>query len=229
MPDPAGALPLPLMIWLSPSFPVGAFAYSHGLEWAAEAGDLPDAGSLSDWILDLARYGSLRSDAILLSLAHCAAQAGDDAGLRDLAEFALAFAPSAERHLETVQQGNSFLRIVNDVWPCPAIERFRAAWSGDCAYPISLGVTAAGHGIGRAILLSAFCLAFAANLTSAAIRLGVLGQTAAQRILAQLLPDLEAAASAALDARLDDLGSCTFRSDLASLRHETQYTRIFRS
>ena len=236
LPSPPQALegthgnpPLPLISWLSPLFPVGAFAYSHGLEWAHEAGDIRNAATLKAWVLDLAEHGSLRTDSVMLALAHGAAARSDGPALGDLAELAAALSPTPERRLETVQQGNSFIRIARDAWPCAALDLLRRVHDGDIAYPVALGVTAAGHGIGKAQLLPAFGLAFVSNLVSAAIRLGVIGQTDGQRVIAALLPMLERTAAFADTASLDDLGGCAFRSDIASLRHETQYTRIFRS
>jgi urease accessory protein len=220
---------LPLMVWLSPSFPVGAFAYSHGLEWAFEAGDLHNAATLRDWLEALVVHGSLRNDLILFANTCRVVGAGDDAGLNETAELALALANSAERRLETVTQGNAFIASVRAAWPCDAIEHLRSIWQGDIAYPIAVGVAAAGHGLPLRPSLEAYGLGFVANLVSASVRLGIVGQTDGQRITAGLVPALHEAAAAAETATLDDLGGCALRSDLASLRHETQYSRLFRS
>lgn len=247
---------LPLMVWLSPSFPVGAFAYSHGLEWAFEAGDLTDAATLRDWLDALVRHGSLRNDLILFANAFRAFAGGSGAGrttcplpqrrsggqesahdpdsseqkaIVELCELALALASSAERRLETVTQGNAFVAAVSAAWPCGAIERLRALWPGDVAYPLAVGVASAGHGLPLRPALEAYGLAFVANLVSASVRLGVVGQTDGQRITAALAPALLDAAQAAETATLDDLGGCCLRSDIAALRHETQYSRLFRS
>lgn len=220
---------LPLMIWLSPAFPVGGFAYSHGLEWAFETGDLTDAEGLADWLGGLVEHGSLRNDLILFAAAWRASGAGDAAVLREIAELALALANSAERRLETVTQGNAFATAIAASWPCTALEALRAAWPGDLAYPIAVAVAASGHGLPLQPSLEAFALAFVANLVSAAVRLGIVGQTDGQRVIARLTPALREAAVRAEQETLEDLGGCAFRSDLASLRHETQYSRLFRS
>jgi urease accessory protein len=219
---------LPLMAWLSPSFPVGAFAYSHGLEWGFEAGDLTDAVTLRDWLDTLVSHGSLRNDLILFACAHRAALA-DGESLAEVAELALALANSAERRLETVTQGNAFIAALRAAWPCAAIERLRALWAGDVAYPVAVGTASAGHGLPLRPSLEAYGLAFVANLVSASVRLGIVGQTDGQRITAGLVPALHEAAGAAEAATLDDIGGCCLRSDLAALRHETQYSRLFRS
>jgi urease accessory protein len=222
-------LQLPLMIWFSPSFPVGAFAYSHGLEWAQEAGDVTDAASLEAWLVDLVQHGALRNDAILLAACMAALAQGDMAALHDLAELALAMCTSSERRNETVTQGNAFMLAASASWPCAALESLKQAWPGDLAYPIAVGAAAQGHGISPAETLPAFCLGFIANLVSAAVRLGVVGQTDGQRVTSALLPEVTKLAAFAASATLDDLGGAAFRSDLAALRHETQYTRLFRS
>jgi len=220
---------LPLMVWLSPSFPVGAFAYSHGLEWAFEAGDLHDAATLRDWLEALVVHGSLRNDLILFACAFRAAVDRDEAALAETAELALALANSAERRLETVTQGNAFVAAARAAWPCAAIDHLRARWAGDIAYPVAVACASAGHGVPLLPALEAYGLAFVANLVSASVRLGIIGQTDGQRITAGLVPALHQAAAAAEAATLDDIGGCALRSDLASLRHETQYSRLFRS
>lgn len=225
----AEAVSLPLLAWLSPAFPVGAFAYSHGLEWAVEAGDVHDAATCRGWIEDLLAVGSGRNDAVLLAAAWRAATAGDAAGMRDVAELAAAMQPSAERRLETTAQGNAFITAVRGAWPTEAVEQLKSAWDGDVAYPVALGTAAAGHGCGLRATLEAFMLAFVSNIVSAVVRLGPIGQTDGQRILAALLPQMRDTAAFAEASTLDDLGAAAFRSDIASMRHETQYTRLFRS
>lgn len=217
------------MVWLSPAFPVGGFAYSHGLEWAYEAGDISDAPSLEDWLRALVEHGAFRNDAILFGQAFAAATTGDRAALAAITELALALANSAERRLETVTQGNAFVAAALASWPCATLSGLKADITGDIPYPVAVAVAAAGHGIAKAEALPAFLLAFLANLVSASVRLGVIGQTDGQRITAALLPAIEALAGQTLDAPLDELGACAFRSDMAALHHETQYSRLFRS
>jgi urease accessory protein len=225
----SGGAHLPLMVWLSPAFPVGGFAYSHGLEWAFESGDLVDAAGLEDWLAALVAHGSLRNDLVLFANAWRAARADDEAGLACIAELALALANSAERRLETVTQGNAFAAAIAASWPNPASAALRRAWPGDLTYPVAVAAAAAGHDLPLDAALEAFALAFLANLVSASVRLGIVGQTDGQKLIARLAPALRAAAAEAEPAGLDDLGGCAFRSDLAALRHETQYSRLFRS
>jgi len=217
------------MVWLSPSYPVGAFSYSSGLEWAVEAGDVADAESLRRWLDVMIRQGGGFCDAVFLVHAHGAAAAGNADSLRAVAELAAAFTPSKERHLETTAQGRAFVETTQAAWPCAALDRLVAAWDGSIAYPVAVGVAAAGHGVAVEPCTSAYLQAIVANLVSAGVRLIPLGQTAGQRVLAALAPALIASAERALATPLDEVGGAAWRADLASMRHETQYTRLFRS
>jgi urease accessory protein len=218
-----------LMTWLSPSFPVGAFSYSSGIEWAVEAGDITDALSLQHWLTSMLVDGAGICDSIFLAHAHRAAAASDDARLAEIAELASAFVPSRERHLETTAQGRAFIEIARAAWHQAALDRLIAACQGNFVYPVAVGLVSAAHHVPLVPTLHAFLHAVVANWISAGARLVPLGQTDSQRLLAQLEPVVAATARRALTASLDDLGSATFRADLASLRHETQYTRLFRS
>jgi urease accessory protein len=220
---------LPLLLWLSPSFPVGAFAYSHGLEWAVEAGDVADAASLRDWLADLLAFGAPRNDAILFALTFRAAASEDAAAVADLNQLAVALAGSSERRLETVALGGAFLAAARAAWPCAALALSPAEHDEPIAYPIAVALAAAGHDLALRPSLEAFILAFAANMVSAAVRLGPIGQTDGQRILAALLQDTRRVVVDATAATLDDLGGCAWRSDIAAMKHETQYSRLFRS
>jgi urease accessory protein len=226
--DEAAAL-YRLMTWLSPSFPVGAFSYSSGIEWAVEAGDITGAPSLRGWLAAMLGDGPGFCDAVFLAHAHRAATARDDAGLHEIAELAAAFVPSRERQLETTTQGRAFIEIARSAWASDGLDDMVAACDGAIVYPIAVGLVSAAHGLPLAPAMHAFLHAVVSNWISAGARLVPLGQTDSQRILASLEADVAATATRALQASLDDLGSATFRADLASLRHETQYTRLFRS
>jgi len=216
--------------WFSPAFPVGGYAYSHGIEKAVETGDIRDAMTLADWISDVLRLGTGRSDAILLGEAW--RRAGDldgdlrREGLADLAELGVALGLSGERRLETVQQGAAFYALVRAAWPhedLPPIDNEKLP------YPVAVGVAGRVHGQPLLPLATAYLQSFAANLIAAGLRLAVIGQSAAQVRLAALMPVIRSVAAEAEGAGLDDLGGMAFRSDLMSIRHETQTTRLFRS
>jgi urease accessory protein len=221
------AFPAELFLWLSPAFPVGGFAFSHGLEKLVEDGIVSDRASLGAWLTDLATSGSLRNDLLLLAEAWRAGQAQDTARLIAVAELAAALQPGAERQLETLTQGRGFGAACTAAWEVPSLALL--AQSNRLAYPIAVGAAAADRNIPLAPTLDAYALGFCSNLMSAAIRLSVIGQFDGQRVLADLLPILKAAALDAASGTLDDLGGACFASDLASLAHETQHVRLFRS
>jgi urease accessory protein len=228
MGDQASAL-YRLMAWLSPAYPVGAFSYSGGIEWAVESGDITDAETLRRWLAVTIAEGGGFCDAVFFVHAHRAIASSDDKALRAVAELAAAFAPSKERHLETTAQGRAFVDATCAAWPCAALDRLAAIWNGPVAYPVAVGVAAAGHGVALAPALNAYLHAVAANLISAGVRLIPLGQTDGQRLLAAFEPIAAATAARALGVPLDQIGGAAFRADIASMRHETQYTRLFRS
>src|SRR6476646_3650681 len=145
-----------LMAWLSPAYPVGAFSYSGGIEWAIESGDIKDAETLKRWLEVVVTEGGGFCDAVFFLHAHRAVTSDDGKALRDVAELAAAFAPSKERHLETTAQGRAFIEATRAAWPCAALDRFAQVWDGPIAYPVAVGVTAAGHGIASDAALSAY-------------------------------------------------------------------------
>ncbi len=217
-----------LMTWLSPSFPVGAFSYSSGIEWAVEAGDIHDMSSLQNWLAAMLADGAGFCDGVFMCHAHRAAAESNVQALKDIVELAAAFVPSKERHLETTSQGRAFVEIARSAWNCPALELLPPD-RAEIAYPVAVGVLAAGHLVPLRPALQAFLHAVTSNWISAGVRLIPLGQTDSQHTLAALESVIAAAAEKAERATLGDLGSATFRADLASMRHETQYTRLFRS
>jgi urease accessory protein len=217
------------MAWLSPSYPIGAFSYSSGIEWAVEAGDIADAAALRRWLEVVIGEGGGFCDAVFFVHAYRAVACNEGTALRAVAELAAAFSPSKERHLETTAQGRAFLDTTRAAWPAPALDRLLAAWDGPVALPVAVAVASAAHGIAHAPALHAYLHAMTAALISTGMRLVPLGQTDGQRVLAALEPVATVTAARALVTPLDDVGGAAFRADLASMHHETQYTRLFRS
>ena len=223
----AEAALLPLMLWLSPAFPVGSFAYSQGLEWAVEAGDVKDARSLGGWLVDLLSFGAPRADAILFAEGFRNAEAEDWGALAETNELAIALATSAERRLETTAQGAAFVAAARAAWDCAPLRALAEAER--VAYPAAVAAAAAGHALPLEASLQAFVLAQVAAAVSAVVRLGPIGQTDGQKVQATLIPRIRALAREAAGSTLADLGACAFRADIAAMRHETQYSRLFRS
>ncbi|MFT4003179.1 MAG: urease accessory protein UreF [Rhizobium sp.] len=213
---------LRLMAWLSPAFPVGSFAYSGGLERAVHDGLVGDSTGLEDWIAALVRHGSVWNDAVLLVEAHRAG--GDMARLAAVAELAEALAGSKERHGETMLLGDAFLSAAA-AWA----HGIFSALPARMAYPVAVGAVAGAHGISAEKAVAAFLHALTSQMVSAGIRLGVSGQKDGVAILARLEVLLADTARRAAQSTLDDLGSASMQADMASLRHETQGTRLFRS
>jgi urease accessory protein len=221
-----------LQTWLSPAFPVGAFSYSHGIEYAVEAGLVGDRGSLVDWAGTVVCHGAGRIDGVLFVALHRAVLAGDP----DAFAWALARANvmrgTSELALESRAQGAAFLETVAAAWPAPGLARWQAEIDRAArppAYAVAVALAAALHGIAPGPALGAYLQALGANLVSAGQRLIPLGQSEAARAVAALEPVVAAAVAAALAAPPEDLGSAAPMVDLASMNHETQYTRLFRS
>ncbi|NGO62412.1 urease accessory protein UreF [Rhizobium daejeonense] len=216
-----GAL-LRLLAWLSPAFPVGGFVYSGGLEAVIHDGGIGSAEELSAWLSVVLSDGSLRNDAILLAEAY---RSIDDAKrLRDVVELAAALAGSMERHAEILRQGDAFLAAAS-AWPHPVLDVF----SGGTAYSVAVGAVAAAHHVPLDDALAAFLQAQCAQLISVSVRLGVIGQKQGVAILAGLERPVLAQAERTGRLGLDELGSATVLADIASLRHEVQYSRLFQS
>lgn len=208
---------LTLAQWLSPAYPIGSFAYSHGLETAIQSGAIADKPSLQDWLTDILQYGSGRNDCILLREGYAAR---DPKSLAVVNNMGLAFAASAERRLEAELQGAAFCKVT------------KAIWGGEdlaYIYPVAVGAAAARQNIPVDLTAGFYLQATISNLISAAQRLMPLGQTDAQAMLASLTPLCQGIAAQTREAGLDDMHSSTFLSDISAMRHETQEPRIFRS
>lgn len=239
---------LRLQSWFSPAFPIGAFSYSHGLEWAVEEGAVTNRGSLVAWLEADLRHGSGRADAMFFAQAWRGAHT---ASITDLppssqpppyqsavpdilavAALAAAMRGAAELALESGQQGIAFLAAVRKAWPHPELDRLANLLTQAAivpVLPVAAGICCAVHDIGLDLALPFYVHGSAANLVNAAMRLVPLGQTDGQIALAALEGAVLETAREALHAPLADIGSAAFMIDLASMRHESQYTRLFRS
>lgn len=211
-----GAQLLTLARWLSPAFPTGGFAWSHGLEQVVRDGEVRDAGTLGGWLDGVLRFGSGRTDAILIG----AAWRADGEDLVELDVLALALAPSRERRAETAQQGAALARTLRAVhgWDLP-----------DMALPVALGRAARLGGLPAGPVAAVAMQGWATTLVQAAQRLMALGQTEAQRVILRLAPACEAVGTEAVRLGPDDIGSCAWAADVASMRHEAIEPRLFRS
>ena len=235
-----------LLAWSSPGYPTGAFSYSHGLEWAVETGSVADLRTLLDYITAVLSRGGAWVDTVLFvhawrlaspdvdaDVAATAARAPDRtsaAALDDLSQLASAFRGSAETALESRQQGAAFLDVTCKAWPHPALDAFAQRQKGaPVAHCIAVALACATHNIALTPALHSYLHAVAANLVSAGARLIPLGQTQAQIAIAQLSPTITQIVARAQTTTLDDLGTAAPLVEICSFRHETQYTRLFRS
>jgi urease accessory protein len=219
-----------LLAWLSPAYPIGAFSYSHGVETAVEEGFIKDRAGLVAWLETVLIDGTGRVDGALFAAAWRAAQAQDWANLDSIAERAAAWRGTSEMALESRQQGGSFLSITRHAWPHPALAAAHERLGGELALPVAVALAAAAHGIALEPALGGYLHAFTANLISAAVRTVPLGQSDGQLALAALEGAVRRTVEAALAVSdLNDVGTATPLLDWCSLRHETQYTRLFRS
>lgn len=223
---------LRLQSWLSPAFPNGAYSYSHGLEWAVEAGDIYNRGSLVDWLETDLCYGSGRNEAIFFRQAWRCTKKNDAAKLWEVAELAAAYRATSELALEGFQQGAACLATLCRAWPDRTILWLSEEFHERNIRPLTaivLGVRSASQGIPYRLALPAFLQSYIANLVIAGIRLIPLGQTDGQIAVAELEEAVLFASAQAEKSTTDDLGSAALMVDFASMEHETQYTRLFRS
>ena len=221
-----------LMTWLSPSYPVGAYAFSHGIEYAVESSAVTDRISAYQWISDLVLKGNGRADLVFLKSAWeaCAWEAcTSEERLADTARYACAFQGTSELRTESLAQGRAFADVTRDAWPASNLDKVLEAIGEDTAYPVVVGAIARCHEIGQQSAMIAYGHAFAANLVSAALRLVPLGQTDGQRMTAALEGDIKVAVTEASALTYDTVSNATIMSEISSMKHETQYTRLFRS
>lgn len=209
-----------LQAWLSPAFPTGAFSYSHGLEQAIHDGLIKDGSELLDWLSNLLEHGAGWNDAVLLS--HAWRNVDDEGAFSDVAELAEAMFISKERHLEAMAQGSAFLNAAK-AWG------FEDRLPQSCALPVALGFVSALHKTDLQMTLVAYLHAYISNQIQAALRLMSLGQQGGVEIVAKIEPIILDIARKAETADFDDLGSSALIADIASMKHETLNSRIFRS
>jgi urease accessory protein len=223
-----------LQAWFSPAMPIGAYSYSHGLEYAVEAGLVKDAFALRGYVETALRHGTGQLDASLLCAAYRASRDGACEGrsLADLVSLAAAMRGTRELALESAAQGRALLTLLREAWPAAELEGLAALCRRheiEPAHSVVLGVATAAHRLPLESCVIAFLHGFAANLTSAGVRLIPLGQTDGQRLTAGLERAIRSVAATALAASLDDLGTASPMIDCCAMAHETQYTRLFRS
>jgi len=212
-----------LFAWFSPAFPVGAFAFSHGLETATAEGLVAGEAGLARWIEAIMTAGGAWTDSVLFAGAYHAAAAQMWTCLTEIGALAYALAPSGERLRETLAQGDAFARAVAEGWP----GLLPPALATVTAYPVVAGAAVAALKAPLPDALTAYLNGFVGNAIAVGVRLGLCGQSGGVRILSALGEAIARTAQRAAISTLDDLGGCAFAADIASMRHETLQPRIF--
>jgi len=218
-----------LMSLMSPSYPIGAYTYSHGVEYAVEAGLVLNADDLVLWLKDIVQFGGARTDAILLVEAYRAFQSKDQAAILEIAELGYATRSTREFELETTAQGRAFVDVTQKVRPSSSLDLLLKEWEGPIVYPIAVAAIAADNEIALVDVLTAYLHGFVSNIVSAAVRIIPLGQTDGQKSIAALEDICSEQVQGALSLTINDIGTATLMMDWCSSQHETQYTRLFRS
>ena len=210
----------------SPALPIGAFHFSQGLEYAVEAGWVKDEIDALDWIGGVARDAIATLDLPVLLRLHRACLLGDADSLQRWSRFLLAARETEELRAEDRHMGAALARILRELGAGDSLSNQHPAELG---YAAMFAVACTRWNIPENEALPAYAWTWAENQVLAAVKLVPLGQTAGQRILHSLVPLLERLATQALNIEDEDIGACAIMQGLASARHESQYTRLFRS
>jgi len=218
-----------LQTWFSPSFPIGAYTYSHGLENVVERGKITNVEEAMGWLSDMVSWGNGYADAVFLVAAYDAIMVKDNNALAQVSEYAAVFCSAAELRLESQSQGAACMEAIQKVTPNAGIDNLVQCWSGPYPYALVIGAAAAALELDREAVVTAFLHGFVSNLSSALVRLVPLGQSDGQRLIAELAPLVLQTAGRALTTPWQEVSTATLMVDIASMAHETQYTRLFRS
>ncbi|MFN5880436.1 MAG: urease accessory protein UreF [Burkholderiales bacterium] len=223
---------LALLQLCSPALPIGGFSYSSGLESALESGEVHDAESARQWIVDAILLGLARFEAPLLVAAWgqlTPTGIHDPEALILLNQRAIASRETAEMRAESLQMGHSLGRWLQAVCPEPAQDDWIAQHLQPLALPVAWAIAARRLGLGADESALAWLWSFAENQVSVLMKAMPMGQMAAQRLLKSLWPVLQRARDQALTTEPGRWSSALPMLAVASSRHETQYSRLFRS
>ena len=215
--------------------PVGAYSYSEGIESLVETGTIDNETTLRNWLQDSLQFGAVRVEAAVAVRALRAAKIGDLTALSYWNAWATAAKETEELRLQSWQMGRTLLRLLLDLRSPTSdqlktiVQEFAASGGNQCNFAIGFGIAAAHWQIEEEAAILGYLYSWAANLASAGVKLIPLGQTAGQQLLLDLHPQISCTAQEVLKLEDDDLGNCSWGLGLASMAHETQYTRLFRS
>jgi len=219
---------LHLMQLVSPTLPVGAYSYSEGLETLVQSGNLANAESLQRWLVQELRHGAVRLEtAVMVRVYQAAIASSDLTALSYWNQWLSAFRETEELRQQSWQMGRSLSRLLLELQPQVA-EQLQACGE-PCNFAVAFAIAAHSWQIDCKTMILGYLHSWATNLINAGVRLIPLGQTAGQRLLFNLYAEVEAAASAILEIKDEELGNCSWGVAIASMNHETLYSRLFRS
>ncbi len=218
---------LTLLQLTSPALPVGAYSYSEGLETLVDQGLIKSAADLQTWLIESLATGSIRIEAATLIRAHRAWTQGDQQNLIYWNHWLSATRETAELQQQNWQMGRSLLKLLQDLYP-------QSDWSGwsmkeNWNMVIVFALAAGLADIDEYTAVLGYLHSWASNLVSAGVKLIPLGQTAGQKLVLQLAEPIKINADRSLTLPDDQLFSCSWGLAIASMTHETQYSRLFRS
>ncbi|MCD8489627.1 MAG: urease accessory protein UreF [Desertifilum sp.] len=211
----------------SPALPIGAYSYSEGLEILVEQGVICNESQLQEWMEQSLSYGSVRLEAAIALRAIHATIKGDRQALDYWNNWSTATKETSELRAASWQMGRSLSRLLIDIQP--QIADIFQACKRDCNYSIAYGIAAAYWEIPPDAAIVAYLQSWATNLMTAGVKLIPLGQTTGQQLLLNLHPTLLRVTPEILMLADEELSSFSWGLSLASMAHETQYTRLFRS
>ncbi|MBW4664501.1 MAG: urease accessory protein UreF [Chroococcus sp. CMT-3BRIN-NPC107] len=217
---------LSLLQLVSPALPVGAYSYSEGLETLVEWGTIRNRHTFKHWLEQELSYGAICLEAAVMLRTYEATVRSDRAALIYWNNWLSAARETSELRASSWQMGQSLMGLLLALKP---IEAQNICLEGECNYAVSLGIFAALEQINPQSLILGYLHSWATNLITAGVKLIPLGQTAGQILLHELHASISDAATKIISLEDDDLSSCSWGLSLASMAHETQYTRLFRS
>jgi urease accessory protein len=219
---------LSLLQIASPILPVGGYSYSEGLEALIETGVIDNKEKLCLWIEQELRYGSIRVDAAVMLRAAQSVDSSDWTTLKAWNAWLSAARETEELRQQSWQMGHSLLRLLVELGVTQS-QSLASTVGSPCNYAIAFGMAVGSWQLEHSAAVMGYLHSWASNLIGAGVKLIPLGQTAGQQLLFEKRSLLVEVTREILALRDEDLSSCGWGLALASMAHQTQYTRLFRS
>ncbi|AFZ43700.1 Urease accessory protein UreF [Halothece sp. PCC 7418] len=220
---------LKLLQLSSSALPLGAYSYSEGLETAIETQMIQGEEGFKQWLQDELSHGAIRLETALMLRGYRCWQKKDLEGLQYWNQWGSAVKETAELREQSWQMGNTLTRLLLALDSNPKLKESLTAVGKPCNSAIAFGIGAANWEIDEYSTVLGYLHSWATNLINAGVKLIPLGQTTGQQLLLQLHANIETTATTVLNLADDELYTCSWGLGLASMQHETQYSRLFRS